>query len=128
MKLWKIVAVSALVVSGSAFATGNNHGGGGGGGPSTPPSTVPTFTATQWNSEIQIYQQGTANLANATQNGAQKSLTAVNQDGYRNSAGTKQTGDGSLMRVFEKGDYSTTTVAKSVNGSKGLVSQSSSGK
>ena len=128
MKLWKIVAVSALVVSGSAFATSPGHGGGGSDhGHNPPSSTVPTFTATQWNSEIQIYQQGTANLANATQTGAQKSLTAVNQDGFRNTSGTNQTGDGSLISVAQKGEYNTANVSQSANGSKVLVSQNGSG-
>ncbi|CAM3678782.1 curli major subunit CsgA [Rahnella victoriana] len=124
MKLWKIVAVSALVVSGSAFA---GHGGGGDYTPTPPVSTVPTFTATQWNSEIQIYQQGTSNLANATQSGAQKSLTSIGQDGYRNTASTNQTGDGSLVSVSQKGDFNNANVAQTANGSKVLVSQNGSG-
>jgi len=121
MKLWKIVAVSALGVSGSAFADSFGHGG----GSSTPPSTVPTFSTTQWNSEIQIYQEGTGNYANADQSGVKNSLTSINQNGYHNAATTSQTGDKSLISIVQKnGGYNTANVNQSADLSKVLDSQS----
>ena len=98
------MAVSALVVSGSAMAT-------------------PVFQATSWNSEIQIYQKGTNNLANADQNHAHQSLTDIDQRGKGNSVQTSQTGDRSLLEVDQRGNHNYTFAVQSGDKSKLLVDQ-----
>jgi len=116
MNLLKIVAVSALVISGSALAT-----------TPTTPTSPPVFQTTNWNAEIQIYQSGNSNLANATQTGVYKSLTNVEQRGGFNKAFTNQTGDNSLVKVNQSGDWNLTNLTQTANKSILQVSQNGYG-
>lgn len=116
MNLLKIVAVSALVISGSALATSH-----------PPTSSTPVFQTTNWNAEIQIYQAGTANLANANQTGVSKSLTSIDQHGSYNKVGSNQSGDKSLVKVSQFGDWNTSNVAQTANNSIVQVSQNGTG-
>ncbi|EIC85162.1 curli major subunit CsgA [Serratia sp. M24T3] len=115
MKLWKIMAVSALVFSGSSMASGFGYGG----GPSTP-----VFQTTNWHEELQIYQEGSLNLANATQTSAQNSLTTVNQHGNANVASSNQVGDRSLLDIHQAGNFNRADALQSGDKSKLLISQS----
>jgi major curlin subunit len=115
MNLLKIVAVSALVISGSALAT-------------TPPtSSLPVFQTTNWNAEIQIYQAGTANRAQANQSGVSKSLTTVDQRGSHNKVGSNQTGNNSLVNVSQAGSWNNANVLQASSSSITQISQNGTG-
>lgn len=93
MKLLKVAAFAAIVVSGSALAGvvpqwggGGNHNGGG--NSSGPDST------------LSIYQYGSANAALALQSDARKSETTITQSGYGNGADVGQGADNSTIELI----------------------------
>ncbi|GKX56225.1 hypothetical protein SOASR030_23370 [Leminorella grimontii] len=122
MKLWKILAVSALVVSSSAMAdSGDRHTT----GPSVTPPAVPQYTDAS--AEIRIYQSGYSNVADANQSSAYKSLTDVEQRGDRNYSYTNQLGDNSRIVVDQFGNDNGSSVAQSANKAQVFVSQNGNG-
>lgn len=115
MKLWKILAVSTLVISGSAMA----HGGSGGSG--STPTTVPQYTTAS--AEIRIYQNGVSNFTEANQFSAYKSLTDIEQRGDRNKSYSNQSGDNSRIAVDQFGNDNLSSVSQSASKADVLVSQ-----
>lgn len=95
MKLLKVAAFAAIVVSGSALAGvvpqwgGNHHGGGGSNyGP---------------DSSMSIYQFGSSNVANALQSDARKSDVTITQHGHGNGANVGQGADDSTISLKQTG-------------------------
>ncbi|EDU9137951.1 curlin major subunit CsgA, partial [Salmonella enterica subsp. enterica serovar Kentucky] len=103
MKLLKVAAFAAIVVSGSALAGvvpqwggGGNHNGGG--NSSGPDST------------LSIYQYGSANAALALQSDARKSETTITQSGYGNGADVGQGADNSTIELTQNGFRNNATI------------------
>lgn len=94
MKLLKVAAFAAIVVSGSALAGvvpqwgGNHHGGGSNYGP---------------DSSLSIYQYGSNNAANALQSDARKSDVTITQQGRGNGAVVGQGADDSTISLKQTG-------------------------
>ncbi|AWH88132.1 curlin [Limnobaculum parvum] len=118
MKLWKIIALSSLVLSGSAMAGHYDP-------PAPPAPTVPQYTGAS--AEIRIYQAGTSNFADASQTQAYKSLTDIEQRGDRNKSYSNQSGDNSLINVDQFGNDNLSVAAQTANKAAIYVSQSGSG-
>lgn len=121
MKLWKIIALTSLVLSGSAMAGYPGHTN----PPTTTPPAVPQYTSAS--AEIRIYQAGTSNFADASQTQAYKSLTDVEQRGDRNKSYSNQSGDNSLINVDQFGNDNLSVAAQTANKAAIYVSQSGSG-
>ena len=92
MKLFKVAAVAAIVVSASAFAGSvpqfSGHGGHNYGGP---------------DSELSIYQTGSSNSALALQSDARDSTTTIRQNGSSNGADVGQGSDDSTISLSQNG-------------------------
>ncbi|EBP9896595.1 curlin major subunit CsgA [Salmonella enterica subsp. enterica serovar Sandiego] len=97
MKLLKVAAFAAIVVSGSALA-GVVPQWGGGGNSSGPDST------------LSIYQYGSANAALALQSDARKSETTITQSGYGNGADVGQGTDNSTIELTQNGFRNNATI------------------
>lgn len=80
MKLIKLAAVCAIVVSGSAFAV------------------LPQFVS----ETVKIYQNGGLNGADVDQNHAFGSLVDIKQDGVKNFADVYQSGNKSDLKIDQK--------------------------
>lgn len=96
MKLLKVAAFAAIVVSGSALAGVVPQWGGG--NSSGPDST------------LSIYQYGSANAALALQSDARKSETTISQSGYGNGADVGQGADNSTIELTQNGFRNNATI------------------
>lgn len=83
MKLFKVAALAALVVSGSALAF--------------------PFHQADENSQLKIYQNGSANHALALQSNAMDSKTDIKQLGANNGADVGQGSDDSSIDLLQSG-------------------------
>ena len=98
MNFFKIAALAAVVVSGSAMASvipqfgdhghGNGHGHGNTSGPE---------------STLKVYQQGVGNSVTALQADARKSTVDVTQRGSRNGADVGQGADDATVTLLQSG-------------------------
>ncbi|CEJ63935.1 MULTISPECIES: curli major subunit CsgA [Citrobacter] len=95
MKLLKVAAFAAIVVSGSALAglvpqlnSNGHHHGGSNYGP---------------DSSLSIYQYGSSNVANALQSDARKSDVTITQHGHGNGATVGQGADDSTISLKQTG-------------------------
>ena len=101
MKLLKVAAFAAIVVSGSALAGvvpqwgGNHHGGGSKYGP---------------DSSLSIFQYGSNNAANALQSDARKSDVTITQQGRGNGAVVGQGADDSTISLKQTGFQNNATI------------------
>ncbi|SCC43267.1 curli major subunit CsgA [Kosakonia oryziphila] len=94
MKLFKVAALAAIVVSASAFA-----------------GSVPQFPGHSGpNSELNIYQTGSGNSALALQADARDSTTTIRQNGSSNAADVGQGSDDSTISLSQNGFHNSSTI------------------
>ena len=95
MNFFKIAAVVAVVVSGSAMASVvpqfGGHGGHGGNNNTGPEST------------LKVYQQGVGNSVTALQADARESTVDITQRGSRNGADVGQGADDATITLLQSG-------------------------
>lgn len=90
MKFFKVAALAAMVVSGSALAA--------------------PFHQYGEDSSLKIYQYGTSNNANALQSDAYHSTTEIKQRGSNHVADTGQGSDNSFIKLTQNGHGQTASI------------------
>lgn len=103
MKLLKVAAFAAIVVSGSALAGVVPQWGGGGGHNNGGNNSGPEST-------LSIFQYGSANSALALQSDARKSDLSIKQYGHGNGADVGQGADNSGIDLTQNGYRNSATI------------------